>query len=45
MQTSRSEKTVVVVPEFSNPAMLSAVALLGILLVLKKRDAIWNRLK
>jgi beta-lactamase superfamily II metal-dependent hydrolase len=45
MQTSRSEKTVVVVPEFSNPAVLSAVALLGILLVLKKRDAIWNRLK
>jgi hypothetical protein len=45
MQTLKSERTVVVVPEFGNPVMLSSVALLSIPIILKKRDAIWNRLK
>lgn len=44
MQTSKSEKTVVVVPEFNNPLLLSSVVLLGIIILLKRRNAIWNRL-
>jgi competence protein ComEC len=45
MQTSKSEKTVVVVPEFNNPLLISSVVLLGVIILLKRRNAIWNRLK
>lgn len=44
MQTLKSERTVVVVPEFNETMLISSVAILAVVIVLK-RDMIWKKRK